>query len=186
MSTSAVPAKHDPGGKRRPKWPVDSKVGAVFSDCERYRYQLSEIWNPAGPLVLWVLMNPSVACTAYSDPTLRRTGKFARAWGYGGQLVWNVHAYRATDKKKLLTVSDPIGPQNDKHLLKLAARAKTVVLAYGQPPKALRPRAVHVVEMLAQHPGLCHLRLAKNGTPTHPLFLPSTLKPVPHSKPPRS
>jgi hypothetical protein len=180
MSPSAGAAKHDPGGKLRPAWPPGSKVKTVISRCGLYRYQLSEIWNPAGPLVLWVLMNPSVACVDNSDPTLRKTGNFARAWGYGGQLVWNVHAYRTTNKKKLLEVADPVGPRNDGHLLKLAARAKTVVLAYGQPPRALRKRAVQVVDMLAGHPELCHLRLAKDGTPMHPLYLPNALRPVPH------
>jgi hypothetical protein len=181
-SPAAPAARHDPGGKVRRDWPAGSKVEAVFSACEQYRYQLSEIWNPAGPLVLWVLMNPSVACSAHSDPTLRKTGEFSRAWGYGGQLVCNVHAYRATDKGRLLEVSDPVGPDNDRHILDMATQAKTVVLAYGQPPKALRKRAFQLESLLAQHTGLCHLRLAKDGTPMHPLYLPATLHPVPHGK----
>ena len=107
-------AQHDPGGKSRPAWPGDSTVTARFSPCGQYRYELAEIWDPRRPLVLWILMNPSVACLDYSDPTLRRTGNFSRAWGYGGQLIGNVHAYRATDKNRLLTVPDPVGPKNDK------------------------------------------------------------------------
>lgn len=121
--------EHDAGGKSRPAWPSDSAVSAVFSECQKYRYQLREIWDASKPLVLWLLMNPSVACTDYSDPTLRKTGKFSRAWGYGGQLVGNVHAYRATDKSRLLEVTDPVGPENDRMILELAAEAKTVVLA---------------------------------------------------------
>ena len=178
----AVP-QHDPGGKVRPAWPADSTVTAVFSECQQYRYQLREIWDPARPLVLWLLMNPSVACTDYSDPTLRKTGKFSRAWGYGGQLVGNVHAYRATDKLRLLEVADPVGPQNDRMILELAAEAQTVVLAYGQPPKALRPRGQHLTALLSDHPNLCHLRLAQDGTPVHPLYLPETLRPQPHRVP---
>lgn len=179
MTPHAV-KQHDAGGKSRPAWPADSAVSAVFSDCQRYRYQLREIWNPAGPLVLWLLMNPSVACVDYGDPTLRKTGTFARAWGYGGQLVGNVHAYRATDKKRLLELDDPVGPENDRMILEMAAEAKTVVLAYGQPPKALRARGAELVALLRHHPGLCHLRLAQDGTPVHPLYLPSTLRPEPH------
>jgi hypothetical protein len=125
-------------------------------------------------------MNPSVACTDHSDPTLHKTGKFARAWGYGGQLVGNVHAYRATDKSRLLEVADPVGPKNDLMIQEMAVQAKTVVLAYGQPPKALRSRDREVVAMLRNHPGLCHLRLAQDGTPVHPLYLPSSLCPKPH------
>jgi hypothetical protein len=171
---------HDAGGKSRPAWPPDSTVTAVFSDCQRYRYQLREIWDPKRPLILWVLMNPSVACLDFSDPTLRKTGRFSRAWEYGGQLVGNVHAYRATDKNRLLEVADPVGPDNERAILSMASEAKEVVLAYGQPPQALRDRGRMVAERLRSHPGLCHLRLAKDGTPMHPLYLPATLRPQLH------
>jgi hypothetical protein len=176
---SVVDHRHDPGGKVRPAWPADSKVTAVFSDCGRYRYQLREVWDPTKPLVLWILMNPSVACTDYADPTLRKTGKFSRSWGYGGQVVGNVHAYRATDKNRLLEVTDPVGPDNDRHILTMAAEAKTVVLAYGQPPKALRRRGDEVMALLRHHPGIRYLRLSQDGTPVHPLYLPESLRPLP-------
>lgn len=171
-------ALHDPGGRVRPAWPPDSKVTAVFSECQRYRYQLREVWDPVKPLVLWILMNPSVACTDYADPTLRKTGKFSRAWGYGGQLVGNVHAYRATDKNRLLDVADPVGPENDRHILDMATEAETVVLACGQPPKALRQRGQEVMALIRHHQNLCYLRLAQDGTPVHPLYLPQTLRPL--------
>jgi hypothetical protein len=174
---------HDPGGRVRPAWPADSQVTAEFSACQQYRYQLREEWNPSLPLVLWLLMNPSVACIDYSDPTLRKAGTFARSWGYGGQLVGNVHAYRATDKDRLLEVADPVGPENDRMILDMAAQAQTVVLAYGQPPKALRQRGQDVVALLSGHPRLCYLRLAKDGTPVHPLYLPATLTPQPYRVP---
>lgn len=176
----AAARNHDAGGKSRPAWPADSFVKTVFSECGQYRYQLSEIWDPKKPLVLWLLMNPSVGCTDYSDPTLCKTGRFARKWGYGGQLVGNVHAFRATDKSKLLSVDDPVGPDNDRAILKMAARAKTVILAFGQPPKALRKRGERVVTLLRHHKRLCHLRLSTGGTPMHPLYLPETLLPKPY------
>ncbi len=74
--------KHDAGGKSRPLWPADSKISAIFSECQQYRYQLREIWDESKPLAMWLLMNPSVACIDYADPTLIRTGKFARSWGF--------------------------------------------------------------------------------------------------------
>ncbi|MEI6077846.1 MAG: DUF1643 domain-containing protein [Verrucomicrobiota bacterium] len=174
-------AQHDPGGKSRPAWPPDSKVTARFSKCGQYRYELAEIWDDTKPLVLWILMNPSVACLDYSDPTLRRTGNFSRAWGYGGQLVGNVHAYRATDKNRLLAIPDPVGPENDKSILSMARRAKIVILAYGAPPKKLKHRGPEVASLLAKHRGLSFLKLSKDGvTPIHPLYLPSDLVPKPY------
>ncbi len=171
--------RHDAGGRVRPAWPADSRVSATFSDCERYRYQLREVWDPSRPLVFWLLMNPSVACLEYSDPTLRKTGTFTRRWGYGGQLVGNVHAYRATDKNRLLEVADPVGPENDRMIVQMAAEADLVILAYGQPPKALRKRARDVVALLGRHQRVCHLRVARDGTPVHPLYLPADLRPTP-------
>ena len=172
--------KHDAGGKSRPAWPTDSKISAVFSECQKYRYQLREIWDESKPLVMWLLMNPSVACIDYADPTLIRTGKFARSWGCGGQLVANVHAYRATDKNRLLEVKDPVGPENDEIILKMANEAKTIVLAFGQPPKMLRSRGQDLIKLLQHHSGLSYLRLSQDGTPSHPLYLPSNLTPKPY------
>lgn len=168
---------HNPGGKSKPKWPKDSKISATFSRCGKYRYQLKEIWDPDKPLVLWLLMNPSVACVEYSDPTLRRTGMFSRSWGYGGQLVGNILAYRSTNKMGLLKVDDPIGPKNNEMILKMAKKAEMIVLAYGQPPKKLQGRGKETRELLRDHPNLCYLKLSKDGTPVHPLYLPSNLKP---------
>lgn len=170
--------RHNPGGKSKPKWPEDSKVSAKFSNCGKYRYQLREIWDPEKPLVLWLLMNPSVACIEYSDPTLRRTGIFSRSWGYGGQLVGNILGYRSTDKNGLLKVDDPIGPQNNKNILEMAKEAKMIILAYGQPPKKFWDRGKEVVGLLDNHPNLCYLKLSQNGTPVHPLYLPANLRPI--------
>ena len=170
---------HDPGGQSKPRWPADSKVTATWSSCKRYRYTLSEIWNPDLPVIMWLLMNPSVASLEHADPTLIRTGQFSRAWGYGGQLVGNVHSYRATDKQRLLEVEDPVGPGNDAGLLRMAKRSGIVMLAYGQPPKPLRARSLEVVKLLRKAGAdLHHLRLSKDGSPYHPLYLPGNLTPV--------
>ena len=169
---------HDPGGRRKPRWLPDSVVTAEFSDCERYRYCLSEVWETGRPLVMFLMMNPSVAGPEHADPTLIKTGKYARAWGYGGQLVGNVHAYRVTDSGLLVEAEDPVGPKNDAVLLLMARRAAVVVLAFGLPPKPLRPRAATVIEMLRGTVPLKYLHKTKNGTPCHPLYLRGDLRPI--------
>lgn len=170
---------HDPGGRSKPKWPAGSVISARFGgprDC--YRYELMEIWGK-GRLAMFLMMNPSVASLAHADPTLIRTGAFARRWGYGGQLIANVHAYRITDSKLLAGVADPVGPDNDAAILSMASRADIVVLAYGLPPNPLRARAAVVVDMLrSARRRLTYLALSKDGTPQHPLYLPRDLVPL--------
>ena len=77
--------------------------GAVFSPCERYRYKLWRVWDPARPLgcVMFLMLNPSTATDTEDDPTIRRCIGYARSWGYGGLYVGNLFAYRATDPADL-------------------------------------------------------------------------------------
>lgn len=172
---------NDAGGKSKPKWPVGSTVTARFggvNDC--YRYDLTETWDRTKPTVMFLMMNPSVAGIGHADPTLIKTGKYARTWGFGGQLICNVHAYRATDSAMLAAAHDPVGPDNDLSILDAARRAQFVVLAYGQVKvKSLLARGPWVVRMLAgAGVKLRYLRLANDGTPYHPLYLPGSLVPI--------
>ena len=77
------------------------------SDDRRYRYELSRIWDAALPPVLFVGMNPSTADEEQDDPTIRRCIRFARDWGYGGLLMGNLYALRATDPQELTRAVEP-------------------------------------------------------------------------------
>ena len=92
-----------------------------------------------------------------------------------------VTPYRATDQKQLLGVADPVGPDNDSHLVEMAHAADLVVFAYGRPHKTLRYRGPAVARLLhAECMKPSHmLRLSKDGTPCHPLYLPGTLRAEP-------
>lgn len=174
--------KHDPGGKVRIALTLDVKTKAVFggpSDC--YRYRLSRTWDENKPHAMFVMMNPSTADLHVDDPTVAKCGRFARAWGHGGIYVGNTFAYRATDKKHLRLVADPVGPDNDKHLVAMAKLAHIVVFAYGQPGhRTLAPRGQHVARLLVEKANITPhvLKLSKDGIPTHPLYLLETLEPV--------
>lgn len=178
-----MPKKHDPGGKVRIVLPPDVKTRALFGgpgDC--YRYRLSRTWNDKRPHALFVMMNPSTADLTVDDPTVAKCGRFARAWGFGGVCIGNTFAYRATDKKHLRLVADPIGPENDKHLVSMAKASEMVIFAYGQPGhRSLAPRGQQVARLLTARAAVIPhvLKLSKHGIPTHPLYLPESFKPVP-------
>ena len=178
---------HDPGGRRLLRLPPGTASSAVFGgprDC--YRYQLLRRWGP-GPAVLFVMMNPSTAGTAFDDPSVAKCGRFARAWGCDALFVGNAFAYRATDQRRLAEVADPVGPENDHHLIGMAASARLVVVAYGTPQlPQLRARGPAVARLLAGVGIALHvLRLSpKGGIPMHPLYLPETLTPQPWSPAP--
>lgn len=170
---------HDPGGKVRLPLSADVQSWAEFGGkIQEYRYALRRVWDDSLRSVLFVLMNPSTADPFVDDPTVAKCQRYARAWGYGTLWVGNTFAYRATNQKQLLQVADPVGPSNDEWLLKMAAQAGMIVLAYGKPHKNLRQRGSDVTKLLRSAGHELHvLKLCNDGTPSHPLYLRGTLKP---------
>jgi hypothetical protein len=148
---------------------------AVLSPCGTYRYELARRWT-AGPVVGWVMLNPSTADASADDPTIRRCTAFAKAWGYGGLVVRNLYALRATDPAELARHPDPIGPDNDAHLARCVREPLTVV-AWGARGDV---RGRDVLALL-EHLGIQPYRLAATGDghPRHPLYLKTGLLPVP-------
>jgi hypothetical protein len=171
---------HDPGGKVRLALSDDVISWAKFGGKDgEYRYALRRVWDDSLGSVMFVMMNPSTADPFVDDPSVAKCQRYARAWGYGTLWVGNTFAYRATNQKRLMQVADPVGPRNDEWLLKMAAQAGLIVLAFGKPHNNLRQRGRNVAELLirAGHP-LHMLKLCKDGTPSHPLYLKGSLKPA--------
>lgn len=147
---------------------------AKISDCGRYRYWLSREWGP-GPLLTFVMLNPSTADAEIDDPTIRRCIGFAKREGADGCAVVNLFAWRATDPIELVRAEDPIGPENAEEigraLLSAAVSRLPLVCAWGSTSGAgmqgykLKQRAEDCSARL-----VC-LGRTLNGSPKHPLYV---------------
>ena len=148
-----------------------SKSEAIFSDCERYRYQLTRVWKKGGRKALFVMLNPSTADEIKNDPTVERCERRARALGFGAFRVCNIFAFRATDPKVMRQESDPVGPDNDEAISASCQWADQVVCAWGTHGAHL-DRGTQVIELIR---GLgvtpFHLGMSKGGHPKHPLYI---------------
>lgn len=155
----------------------DTTTTATFSPDRRHRYLVERRWDgrplgtPSG-LCAFVGMNPSTGDETHDDPTMAGCSARARDWGFGGFVMLNAFAYRATDKARLLEVDDPVGPENDATILAHAARADRLIVAWGQPPRPLAGRGPRLAALLAEA-GLRPLCFAVNrdGSPKHPLYV---------------
>jgi hypothetical protein len=145
-----IKLSHDPGRKVRLSLPAHVTGTALFGGhSDQYRYRLFRRWGTQRR-VMFVMMNPSTADPLVDDPTVAKCRRLAVKWGYGSMYVGNIFAYRATDQGRLAEVEDPIGPDNDRHLLRMAADSTKVIFAYGQPKhRHLRDRGLEVVKLLA-------------------------------------
>lgn len=129
--------------------------------------------------MMFVLLNPSTADEHKDDPTVRRCWTFAADWGYCQAEICNLFAWRATDPDDMLGADNPVGPDNDAHLLAAAAKASLIVCGWGV-HGAHRGRAADVTALLrsAGHT-LYALGVTQGGQPRHPLYLPRLSMPKP-------
>jgi hypothetical protein len=151
--------------------------GALVSEDGRYRYRLWRLWDDLRPVMVWVMLNPSTADADVDDPTIRKCMGFAKAYHFGGIIVVNLFAWRAADPKELPKVPDPVGPENDEHILwACTAPLMLVVVAGWGSMKFAAKRAARVKVLIqggARRDIKC-FRKSANGTPWHPLYLPYT------------
>jgi len=152
----------------------------AFSPDRVYRYTLLHTWRQPDEqphYICWIALNPSTADENQLDPTLRRIRGFSQAWGYNGFQMLNAFAFRATDPKKMEAAADPVGPENDAYLLAETAKTDRVICAWGN-HAACCNRQDQIRRLLHDRP-LCYLRLTSRGFPSHPLYLPASLQPIP-------
>ncbi|WP_322866948.1 DUF1643 domain-containing protein [Aquicoccus sp. G2-2] len=155
----------------------DAPSVAVYSDCERYRYSLTRVWDDAGKRALFIMLNPSTATEVQNDPTVERCERRARALGFGAFRVTNIFAWRDTDPKKMRAAGDPVGPENDGVIAQSCPWADTIIAAWGT-HGAHHARGAEV-EALLRRSGLpvYHLGLTKHGHPKHPLYIAYSQQP---------
>jgi hypothetical protein len=149
----------------------------VFSSCRRYRYSLRRKINDASSVCLWVMANPSIADEFRLDPTLTRCADYTERWGYGEMRVVNVRAWVETDSSKLPPDDIAIGFDNGFHIIKNAIASQLIVCGWGKLGGTAGLRALQLLRDEGFKPHA--LKLNQDGSPQHPLYLKSSLKPFP-------
>lgn len=84
-----------PRFSKRPASIIRESVGDL-----RFRSTLVRRWAP-GPLVAWLMCNPSTADDLRDDPTSWRVIEFTHAWGYPGAIVVNFAPFRSSKPAEL-------------------------------------------------------------------------------------
>lgn len=82
-------------------------------DGDLYRLTLLRVWRADMHLLVVCMLNPSTADAEQDDPTILALNDFAFAWGFGGILVVNLNAFRASKPEVMRAAADPVGPMNE-------------------------------------------------------------------------
>jgi hypothetical protein len=152
----------------------------IFSPDRAYRYVLrhrcADITSEIPTRIAWIGLNPSTADEVTLDQTLAAVCRYSRKWGFTEAVMLNLFAFRATDPRDLKGATDPIGPDNDKHLLAEVCNVDRVIACWGDHGRFLG-RDRQVSDLLGV--SFQCLRRNRTGAPHHPLYLKSRTKPKP-------
>ncbi|QHW33236.1 DUF1643 domain-containing protein [Paenibacillus rhizovicinus] len=144
------------------------RLSAIFDEQKMYRYSLTREWDTGLPRLLYIMLNPSTASEVTEDQTSKQCLFFAKKLGFGSFEVVNLFSFISTNPQKLIESMDPIGKDNDKHIIEAAARSETIVAAWGE-KHFLNKRNQVVMDMLQQNGfELFCLMKTKSGHPRHP------------------
>ena len=149
------------------------KKSAVFSPCKTYRYSLTRTWDLNKKLILFIGLNPSTADENNDDPTLRRCLFYATEWGFGGLIMVNLFAFRATHPKDLKSAKYPIGRDNNQFIIDAHDCAELTIAAWGN-DGSLYNRDQEVLEFI-KNP-MC-LNINQTGQSAHPLYQKKDINP---------
>ena len=133
-----------------------------------YRYRLGRQWGP-GPTLLAVLLNGATADADHNDNTVSRLVAGAQLHGYGRLWLGNAFGLMAQHPSALYSEIDPVGPDCDEHLRRMAERSDDVLVGWGSFPK-LAWRFGQVLGLLGNRRLYC-LGRTLDGSPRHPARL---------------
>jgi hypothetical protein len=141
---------------------------AKFSNDKKERFSLSRQWDESKRKVLYIMFNPSIADNEKDDPTIRRLINFTIKFNYGGFFVGNIFSLITPYPDQINTLNGS-SKKNVRELKKLVNQVDKVVYAWGnltEEPKFLKD-SVFNPECFGKN---------LNGSPKHPLYLPSDSK----------
>jgi hypothetical protein len=151
---------------------------AVYSACGLYRHALHRRWG-AGPVLGWVMLNPSTATEAQDDPTVARCMVRAKSLGFAGIAVGNLFALRSADPRALRRAADPVGQGADAGLLSTMQDVAQIICAWGNHGAFLGRDAQVLALLRATGLPLTHLGLTAQGQPRHPLYVAAAAPLIP-------
>ena len=144
------------------------RKSAVISKDKLYRYQLLRHWDRSNwKRVVFLMLNPSTADYKLDDPTIKSCCAIANNNGYGGILVVNLFAFRATKPRNLFKAEDPVGLDNNKWIVETCKMSDKIICGWGNKAP---PHRVNKVLGLINYEDLYCIQENSSGSPKHPLY----------------
>lgn len=147
----------------------------------QYRHILGRRVSAGNSVVVWGMLNPSIADAVKNDPTVTRVIGFTRDMGKSIALVVNVSDYIATQPIDLVDAGAPVSSLWAPFIMAAVQRADLVICGWGANGRALPMSVADFLRIVRTNfvgPLHCLRLTKKTKQPEHPLMLPAALRPV--------
>ncbi|MBX5130735.1 DUF1643 domain-containing protein [Rhizobium lentis] len=152
-----------------------TQSSAIFSECGLYRYRLDRVVAETGITIAFFGVNGSTAGVTEEDHTSMKWRQFTLQNGGRRYIAGNPFGKTATNVKELALHSDPVGPENDRHLSEIIAEADLLVPCCGSRLKLPRRLRHHLDDLydrlFAAGKPIKVFGFTQSGDPLHPLML---------------
>jgi hypothetical protein len=139
---------------------------AEFSECGKYRYLLTRIWNDELPYAMCIGLNPSKAGSEKDDPTIARLTSTLQYLNYGGLKMVNLFGLISSKPSALTECPDPL-KDNEKWIATTAFTVQDIIFCWG----SFKQAAYMAKKVIHTYPdGKCFGK-SKDGSPWHPLAM---------------
>jgi hypothetical protein len=167
----------DSSGKLATEWRA---AQFVTEQGRVYRYDLRRCWDPDGPEVLFIGLNPSKADHMNDDQTVRLWRGFAKRWGYGGFQALNVYNVVATNPREILTCPVKIQDMGRWRELLVTSAKKSALTVACWGAHCSSGNAAEVRRLLTDNAGVrvYAMGLTQYGTPRHPRGVSAESTPI--------
>ena len=149
------------------------KSKCVFSKDKKHRYYLERLFNNNNKpkMLVFIMLNPSVADLEANDPTVERCQRRATFLNYDGFIVLNVFSYRSTCPKRLFSSPDHTREKNLSYIEKITKKHNNVICAWGN-HASFKEGSLNVRNVLRKNNvKAMALDVNKSGEPKHPLYV---------------
>jgi hypothetical protein len=143
-----------------------------FSECGKYRYLLTRIWNDELPYAMCVGLNPSTAGSKdkngneKDDPTITRLIASLQYLGYGGLKMVNLFGLISSKPEALTAHPNPYG-NNEFWISTTAYTVQDIIFCWG----GFKQAEFMAKKMKATFPDAKCFGKNANGSPWHPLAM---------------
>ncbi|MCE7791519.1 DUF1643 domain-containing protein [Salipaludibacillus sp. CUR1] len=145
------------------------KMKVVMSDCRRYRYLYTKVWDENKPGATVIMLNPSKADMVKLDKTVLSLTNYFVSSEFGQFKIANMYSFMCTEPKDLKYKNELLEKVNDSFIQRACEGTDFILIGWGSDHNKRKGRKKEVEQLLRNHSHKLKCFIdSQNKSPRHP------------------